>query len=93
MRKTNPFNQYTCWTAMRKIFTKSGHEPEGGHKIALLSRRAMDVLGQPQLAIRPLKLGDDWRMIRLRELYVGPEGNRFVMQQFVVDLRAPIVGK
>jgi hypothetical protein len=44
------------------------------------------------LAIRQLKLGDDWRMIRLRELHVGPRGHRFVVQQFVEDLRTPVVG-
>lgn len=46
----------------------------------------MLTIEQSELTIWRLKLCDIWPMIRLRELHVGPKSNRFIMQQFVVDL-------
>jgi hypothetical protein len=59
---------------------------------------AEDVFGKstvvplPALGIRQRKLGDDWCMMRLRELHVRHQDHRFIMQQCLVDLRTFVVG-
>src|SRR5215217_1745764 len=50
--------------------------------------------GSPTLLLRgvgrQLEVGDDQSVITLRILLIGSEGDVLVMQQLVVDLRAPV---